>query len=590
MSVSFQQLKMQFVDSVQHDYEMIRPIVLFAEPVAARSQEVELPRSTVGDKARRFVQEGMLGLVDQRTTSPHHPAPFPERVAAYLLTIKQQYPPLHYRELARILKHKFGYQTTHQRIKRFLERHPIPVQLELDVPAFHSFEDAYRARWMVVRLYYEGWNKKSIAGYLKLSRTHVHHLIGAFKEDGFIGLEDRRTRPPNHPANQLTLPLLKELLDLQQQYPRAGRFRLQGLLAPRVGAAPSERTVGRAMALNREYHDAPPAWASDITVEAAPVLRHLPYRPQFRHHLWFVDIRYLVQLDGRWVYSLCLIEGYSRKILAGMASRHQDEIAVLQILRAALAEYGCPSAIVSDNGKVFQSRQYCRILAALGIQPLYIERGKPWQNLIEAQYKIQLRLADHNFEQAQSMDEIQDYHAEFVETFNQLPHGAHQEREDGRTSPHAVLEWVQGRPVEASELDLLFRQLQWSRLINQHGFVSIQRFYLYAERGLARRRVLIWFQDNHLQIAYRQTPLASYRYHTRRKRNQWLSVTDPILYDTEFASPQLEFWELDDEQWLKIRPRPYRPRPQRIGPEVEQLALFRLASYLLLLTPCVATC
>ena len=55
--------------------------------------------------------------------------------------------------------------------------------------------------------------------------------------------------------------------------------------------------------------------------------------------------------------SVC-IEGYSRKMLAGMASPHQDLTAVLQILFAALAEYGCPQALVSDNGSVFTARDY----------------------------------------------------------------------------------------------------------------------------------------------------------------------------------------------------------------------------------------
>ena len=61
------------------------------------------------------------------------------------------------------------------------------------------------------------------------------------------------------------------------------------------------------------------------------------------------------------------MDGYSRKILAGMASPHQDLTAVLQILYAALAEYGCPQAIVSDNGSVFPgSDDYKAILRALG--------------------------------------------------------------------------------------------------------------------------------------------------------------------------------------------------------------------------------
>jgi len=252
-----------------------------------------------------------------------------------------------------------------------------------------------------------------------LSRTHVYTILEAFERDGFAGLEDQRTRPPQHPDNQLTLPLLKEILDIQREYPRAGRFRVHGILAQQHAEPhPSERTVGRAMAINRQFHGAPGPWQSarDDHPDAVS-FKHLPYRPAYRHHLWFTDIRYLVQLDGNWVYSICLIEGYSRKIVAGMASPHQDLTAILQILFAALAEYGCPQAIVSDNGSVFRAGDYLAILRALDIEPLHIEQGKPWQNMIEAQFKVQLRLADFHFEQAQTLEDVQNQHAAFIETF-----------------------------------------------------------------------------------------------------------------------------------------------------------------------------
>ena len=90
-------------------------------------------------------------------------------------------------------------------------------------------------------------------------------------------------------------------------------------------------------------------------------------------------------------------------MLAGLVCEHQDLTAVLQILYVALAEYGCPEAMVSDNGSVFTAGAYLSILKALEIQPLHIEKGKPWQNLIEAQFKVQLRLADFKFEQAQTL-------------------------------------------------------------------------------------------------------------------------------------------------------------------------------------------
>jgi transposase InsO family protein len=61
---------------------------------------------------------------------------------------------------------------------------------------------------------------------------------------------------------------------------------------------------------------------------------------------------------------------------------------VLQILYAALSEYGCPEIIVSDNARVFKAKDYEHILDVLEIEPKYIEKGKPWQNLIEAQFKV----------------------------------------------------------------------------------------------------------------------------------------------------------------------------------------------------------
>ena len=39
-------------------------------------------------------------------------------------------------------------------------------------------------------MYCQGWNKKSIAGCIHLSRRHVARLIETFNREGFAGLED----------------------------------------------------------------------------------------------------------------------------------------------------------------------------------------------------------------------------------------------------------------------------------------------------------------------------------------------------------------------------------------------------------------
>ena len=116
----FGQLKLKFIDPIQHDYEVIRPIVLFSETVTQRSHQTDIERTVVGDKARRFVQQGMLGLVDQRAGQAGRQAhEYPEPVAAHMLYLKQLYPPIHYREIVRIIKRKFGYKTNHVTVKNF---------------------------------------------------------------------------------------------------------------------------------------------------------------------------------------------------------------------------------------------------------------------------------------------------------------------------------------------------------------------------------------------------------------------------------------------------------------------------------------
>jgi hypothetical protein len=338
----FTQLRLSFTDPVQHDYEVIRPVVLFAQSANSRSRETEVPRTTVREKAKQFFIDGMLGLVDQRATAAgNREIGFPDPVAKYILYLKHLYPPIHYREIVRIIGNKFGYKTNHGKVKRFLERHLVTFQLELELTHYHDFEDAYEARWTVVRMYYEGWNKKSITAVLKLSRQHVTTLIQAFEKDGFAALEDKRTRPANHPDNQMTLPFMDKVFRAQLEYPDAGRFRIHGILEQELGEdTPSEKTVGRAMAHNRFWRGAPHPLGQDDEADEEPA--ELPYKPLYHHQYWFIDIRYLVKFEGKWVYSICIIEGVSRTILVGMASRFQDELAILQLLHAAFGDLGVP--------------------------------------------------------------------------------------------------------------------------------------------------------------------------------------------------------------------------------------------------------
>lgn len=83
----FEQIRMAFLDPLQHDYEVIRPIILFGETAAERSRQTGIDRTVVGDKARRFVTDGMMGLADRRTQPTAGEGPiYPEAIAGWSRT------------------------------------------------------------------------------------------------------------------------------------------------------------------------------------------------------------------------------------------------------------------------------------------------------------------------------------------------------------------------------------------------------------------------------------------------------------------------------------------------------------------------
>ncbi len=76
----------------------------------------------------------------------------------------------------------------------------------------------------------------------------------------------------------------------------------------------------------------------------------------------------------------------------------------------AVAQHGAPEAIVTDSGGVFLANHARRIYQALGIRKEEIARRQAWQNLLEAQFGTQARMADYAFAQAGSWDELLQVH------------------------------------------------------------------------------------------------------------------------------------------------------------------------------------
>ncbi len=432
-------------------------------------------------------------------------------------------------------------------------------------PAIGDCKHVSKRSWR--GLHSEGWAVKSIAAYLDCSRQQVYRTLRRWIAEGVAGLDDK-SRARGDVPRQVTFRAIATIKELQEN-PRLGEFRIHAALRQQ-GIYLSPRTCGRILAKHRAlYGVARPAVAPR---EPKP----LPFRATRPHEYWFLDIRYLDHRLGAFkVYTITLLDGYSRAILASLLSRSQDLAAVLLVLYAAIRRHGTPEALVTDSGGVFLATQARRIYAALGIRKAEIARRQAWQNLIEANFGAQMRMADHGFARAATWEELVRVHEQWVDDFNAQSHWAHREREDGRRTPAEVLDRIVARPVAEDTLHRVFYTLRFGRVLDARGYARFRHWKVYGERGLAGRSVGLWLYGPQLTVEHRDEPLAQFHVAYAPGKHQLKTVTLLRTFETPFRSPQPLLFPLDDAQWLKaLRVPAYalrRPRPAG-GPA--QLPLF----------------
>jgi len=106
----------------------------------------------------------------------------------------------------------------------------------------------------------------------------------------------------------------------------------------------------------------------------------LRLRPAYRNHVWSYDFVADRTHDGRPFRILNILDEYTRECLASVAARRIRSHDVLLILTDLFLRRGIPTHIRSDNGPEFIAQQLRSWLTRMGIGPLYIEPGSPWEN------------------------------------------------------------------------------------------------------------------------------------------------------------------------------------------------------------------
>jgi transposase len=572
----FAQLKLTFVDHIQWRYEVIRPVVLLQDTTPQqRAEETQTHPFTVRRLVRQFRKRGMIGLLPGpgEVVGKRGISRVPEAIRQEIYRLKALYDGFHYRELSRILFITREHPIDHKTVKAIWQETPLSLQGRLDLWDYHGHPSRYHARLQVIKLYYQGWEKVSISRFLHVSRPTVDAWIRRFEAEHFAGLIDKK-RGPKSPR-KVWLPLMVQVYHLQKAHPDAGAFRLWSLLGQ---TDLSVRTVGRIMALNRLVYDDIPH-----VLKKAPkkTPQPHPFKANHPHEYWFIDGRPMdFTIDGVKWWSLLILDGYSRAMLAGAVAPEEATWIALMVLYTACVRYGVPEHLVSDGGGAYTSNAFEAVCARLPIdrQTIVSSQGESWKNLIETHFNIQRRLYDYRFSLANTPLEFERQHDSFIQTYNTTAHYGLLKEGFRPPIPLHVLGEAKGQVYPAAELHHKFIHYLFPRMTNKHGCVTLHHYHFHVEEGLPQRRVLLWVAGDTLRVACESVVLAEYRCHYDWQAQKVQDIRDPVFYQTRFASAQGELLPWNEWQWLVVY-RPRRPRQKTmLARPARQLSLFELVS------------
>src|SRR5262249_2302369 len=325
-------------------YEPLRPILQGQCTLTEQSRATGIPYHQLWQDWRRFQRAGIVGLLDHRTLPhPRGKSPVEARVPSH---VQQQIVrlalahPFTARELARIVQTCYAIVMDHRGIRRVLALHqlspevlrlhyqttqqaslpPFPVQQQLDLaldPTTHAqrllqalgpehlllqfrtylhYHTEEQARWRVIELLEVGFRPRRIAKLLDIQVAVVYYWQHRFQAFGLVGLATQsRTATPI--TMRVSVQAMMDVFQLLDNNPLVGHYRVKMALDS-LGYRYGHTTVWQMVTLYKQAHPRPQPETRSPNPEERPKPATGP------HQVWFVDLRYLVQIAGQWLYSI----------------------------------------------------------------------------------------------------------------------------------------------------------------------------------------------------------------------------------------------------------------------------------------------
>jgi hypothetical protein len=283
-------------------------------------------------------------------------------------------------------------------------------------------------------------------------------------------------------------------------------------------------------------------------------------------------------LDGIKWWSLLILDGYSRTILAGAVAPSEASWVALTVLYSACLRYGAPAHMISDSVGAYISEDFEAVYTRLQIDHATIvsTQSQSYMNLIETHFNIQRRLFDYQFSLSRTPVEFEQVHQTFIQIYNSTAHQGLLQDQFAPPIPLHVLGEAKGRLYTPDDLARKFSRALFPRTTNQYGCVTLHSYHCYVQEGLPKTQILLWVYGEQLRAMFDNVVIAEYRCHYNWQTHKVQDIREGSFYPTRFASPQGALIPLNPQEFLIL----YRPQSGRYSARKslphQQLLLFEL--------------
>jgi transposase InsO family protein len=203
-------------------------------------------------------------------------------------------------------------------------------------------------RYEAVREVLEGAAVSDVARRFGVARQTVHAWLGRYASQGLAGLADRSSRPLSCP-HQMAPEVEARIIDMRAEHPGWGpRTILYWLEREGFDKVPGRTSIERCLIRHglvtprprRRRREDYRRWERSLSME-----------------LWQMDIvGGVVLADGSEAKIVTGIDDHSRFVVCARVVARATARPVCDALEWALARWGAPREVLSDNGKVFTAR------------------------------------------------------------------------------------------------------------------------------------------------------------------------------------------------------------------------------------------